>query len=47
MRRRVPDISKIKQVIGWEPEVDLDEILTFVIGYFRRLEGGQVDSTSG
>lgn len=46
MRRRVPDISKIKHTIGWEPEIGLDGILTFVIEYFRQLERGQADSTA-
>jgi UDP-glucose 4-epimerase len=35
MPRRVPDISKISALIGYEPKVQLDEILTKVIAYFR------------
>jgi UDP-glucose 4-epimerase len=31
MPRRVPDISKIRALIGYEPTVELDEILTRVI----------------
>lgn len=31
MRRRVPDTSKIKRVLGWEPTACLDEILVEVI----------------
>ena len=27
MQRRVPDISKIKQVLGWEPAISLDQII--------------------
>ena len=27
IQMRVPDISKIKQVLGWEPEIDLDQII--------------------
>ena len=27
MQMRVPDISKIKKVLGWEPEFDLDQII--------------------
>jgi UDP-glucose 4-epimerase len=27
MLRRVPDISKIKQVFGWEPKISLDQII--------------------
>ena len=35
MPRRVPDISKIRALIGYEPLVQLDEILTRVIDYVR------------
>ena len=27
MQRRVPDISKIKQVLGWTPEINLDQVI--------------------
>ena len=27
MQRRVPDISKIRQVLGWTPEINLDQII--------------------
>jgi UDP-glucose 4-epimerase len=27
MQRRVPDISKIKQALGWAPEINLDQII--------------------
>jgi len=37
MLRRVPDISKITALVGYEPTVQLDEILTRVIEYFRQL----------
>ncbi|TEU14414.1 MAG: NAD-dependent epimerase/dehydratase family protein [Anaerolineales bacterium] len=40
MRRRVPDITKIRSLIGWEPRVDLDGILDSVIAYER--EHGRV-----
>ena len=36
MPRRVPDISKIRGLVGYEPTVQLDEILTRVIEYFRQ-----------
>jgi UDP-glucose 4-epimerase len=36
MPRRVPDISKIKSLIGYEPSVELDEILGRVIEHFRQ-----------
>src|SRR4051812_22536765 len=35
MPRRVPDITKIRALIGYEPTVELDEILTRVIDFFR------------
>jgi UDP-glucose 4-epimerase len=31
MPRRVPDIAKIRALIGYEPTVELDEILTRVV----------------
>lgn len=37
MPRRVPDISRIKALIGYEPTVELDETLTRVIEHFRQL----------
>jgi len=36
MPRRVPDISKVRGLVGFEPTVHLDEILTRVIEYFRQ-----------
>jgi UDP-glucose 4-epimerase len=36
MPRRVPDISKIADLIGYTPTVELDEILTRVIESFRQ-----------
>jgi len=27
MQRRVPDIAKIKQFLGWEPEINLDQVI--------------------
>ena len=35
MRRRVPDISKIKRVIGWEPTTPLDTTIDQIVAYFR------------
>jgi UDP-glucose 4-epimerase len=34
MQRRVPDLSKIRGLTGYEPQVSLDGILDRVIGYF-------------
>ena len=33
MQRRVPDISKIKQVLGWTPEINLDQIIKDVVAF--------------
>ncbi len=30
MKRRVPDISKIKELIGWEPKTSLDETINLI-----------------
>lgn len=35
MRRRVPDISKIKRAIGWEPTTPLDATIDQIVAYFR------------
>ena len=35
MPRRVPDLTKIRRVIGYEPTVALPKILDEVIDYFR------------
>ena len=35
MKRSVPDISEINGLIGWKPEVGLDEMLQKVIDYER------------
>ena len=33
MQRRVPDISKIKQVLGWLPEINLDQIIKDIAAF--------------
>jgi UDP-glucose 4-epimerase len=33
MQRRVPDISKIKQVLGWEPEINLDQVIKDIAAF--------------
>ncbi len=38
MPRRVPDLTKVRQLVGYEPEVQLNEIITRVIEYFRAHE---------
>jgi UDP-glucose 4-epimerase len=34
-QRRVPDISKIKQAVGWQPKQSLDEVIIEIANYFR------------
>ncbi|MDH7486877.1 MAG: GDP-mannose 4,6-dehydratase [Anaerolineae bacterium] len=41
MRRRVPDIRKIRALIGWEPKIPLEETLRRVIGYYAMLEASR------
>jgi UDP-glucose 4-epimerase len=36
MQRRVPDISKIKQVLGWEPEINLDQIIMDIAAFHSK-----------
>ena len=36
MHRRVPDISKLRRVTGFEPEVDLEEIVDRVAEHYRQ-----------
>ena len=36
MPRRVPDIAKVREMVGYDPTVELDEILERVIEYFRQ-----------
>ena len=33
MQRRVPDISKIKQFLGWSPEINLDQIIKDIAAF--------------
>ena len=36
MPRRVPDTTRIRELIGYEPKVQLDEILESVVAYFQQ-----------
>jgi UDP-glucuronate decarboxylase len=38
-RRRCPDITKAKQVLGWSPRVGLKDGLRETVGYYRELLG--------
>jgi UDP-glucose 4-epimerase len=35
MPRRVPDLTKVRELVGYEPKVQLNEIIERVIEYFR------------
>jgi UDP-glucose 4-epimerase len=35
MQRRVPDLSKIRSLLGWEPRISLDATLDEIIAYYR------------
>jgi len=35
MPRRVPDISKVRNLVGYEPKMDLDQIIHSVIEHIR------------
>jgi UDP-glucose 4-epimerase len=35
MPRRVPDLTKVRNLVGYEPKILLNEIITRVIEYFR------------
>ncbi len=39
VRRRVPDLGKIKRFVGYEPEVDLDTLLALAVEHIKREEG--------
>ena len=36
MQRRVPDISKIKNVLGWSPPIGLDQIIKDITAFHRK-----------
>jgi dTDP-glucose 4,6-dehydratase len=38
-KKRKPDISRARTVLGWEPKVPLDEGLPKTLEYFRRKLG--------
>ncbi|MEM7202569.1 MAG: GDP-mannose 4,6-dehydratase [Planctomycetota bacterium] len=42
MQRRVPDLSKIRGAIGYEPKTNVDQIIDNVIAYFREHESERV-----
>ncbi len=42
MRNRLPDISRVAELIGWHPQLTLDEILKAVIAFERNHSAGDV-----
>jgi len=36
MQMRVPDISKIKKVLGWTPEINLDQIIKDIAAFYTK-----------
>jgi nucleoside-diphosphate-sugar epimerase len=36
MSRRLPDIAKIKRLIGYQPSMDLPAMLEKIIAYYRQ-----------
>ncbi len=38
MRRRVPDLTKVGNLIGFEPKIELDQILQSIIDHFRSVQ---------
>ncbi|MHB1857759.1 MAG: nucleotide sugar dehydrogenase [Acidobacteriaceae bacterium] len=40
--RRRPDITKARQLLGWEPGISLDQGLSETIAYFRALPAGMI-----
>ena len=36
MQRRVPDTTKVKNLVGFKPTVDLEGIIKSVIGYYKK-----------
>ena len=35
-RQRCPDITKARELLGWEPRIELEEGLRETIAYFRK-----------
>jgi nucleoside-diphosphate-sugar epimerase len=45
--RRVPDISKVRQLIGYQPKIGLDGILRSVIDYHHERIVGELGIPAG
>ena len=44
---RCPDITKARQLLGWEPLVSIDDGLRQTIEYFREAESAREPSPAG
>ena len=44
MARRIPDLTRVKSLIGYQPKVGLDEIITRIAAHFRESAAGEVVS---
>ena len=45
MPRRVPDVSKIRRLVGWRPTVQLEEIINRTIEYWKQHEAEVCDTS--
>ena len=39
MVRRVPNLSRIKEMTGYRPETTLEQTLEIIVDYFREIDG--------
>ena len=44
MPRRVPDLSKLRALIGYEPTMNLEQIIASVISHMRATLPGEADA---
>lgn len=42
MARRIPDLTRIRALIGYEPKASLDEIILRIVGHFRDAAAGDI-----
>ena len=46
MQRRVPSLDKINALVGYEPQVTLDDLLRETIDYMRAQQGLSIEMPS-
>jgi dTDP-glucose 4,6-dehydratase len=44
-KQRQPDITKARQLLGWEPKIDLETGLKMSLDYFRKAVSDEVTAT--